>query len=407
LPGGPGQSGQSIAPLAAVLTGVRKNRDLVLIDPRGTGRSAPLECPALSPRDAIDALIDAMANDTAVHECLEQLQRSDNADLAQYTTASYVADIDAVRNALGYQAINLLGASYGTRVAQEYLRRYPQHVRSLVLDGVATPSMRIDLDVWPAREAALNDVLQACSADAPCHDALPDFEATLVKIRSALDGKGTVTLADPRTGASREIALSYDLVIGALQAFVYAPELSSLIPSILDRAASGDFAPLFATAMMFSEDLDRTMNFALHYAVICAEDAARVKPDEVASLGARLRAPSLAQRNLTACEGWPRPPLPEDFASSVVSDKPVLLLSGGLDPVTPPANAEIVARTLSNHRHVVAAGYGHIVSPHACAPRLIESFIDEAGFATLPQSCLDYFVASKRPPLFATILESR
>ena len=175
---------------------------------------------------------------------------------------------------------------------------------------------------------------------------------------------------------------------------------------LMDGSVS-TLAPLFATAMMFSEDLDRTMNFALHYAVICAEDAARVKPDEVASLGARLRAPSLAQRNLTACEGWPRPPLPEDFASSVVSDKPVLLLSGGLDPVTPPANAEIVARTLSNHRHVVAAGYGHIVSPHACAPRLIESFIDEAGFATLPQSCLDYFVASKRPPLFATILESR
>ncbi len=258
-----------------------------------------------------------------------------------------------------------------------------------------------------ADEAALNDVLQACTADAPCHSALPDVEAALAKIRTALDSTPRITLADPRTGASREIALSYDLVIGALQAFVYAPELSSLIPPILDRAAGGDFSPLLAAAMMFSEDLDRTMNFALHYAVTCAEDAARVKPDEVASLLAHLRAPSLAQRNLTACEGWPRPPLPEYFASPVVSDRPVLLLSGGLDPVTPPANAEIVARTLSNHRHVVASGYGHIVSPHACAPRLIEAFIDEAGFTALPQSCLDYFVASKRPALFATLLEPR
>jgi len=85
----------------------------------------------------------------------------------------------------------------------------------------------------------------------------------------------------------------------------------------------------------------------------------------------------------------------------------VLILSGGLDPVTPPANGEKVAQTLPNSRHVVAAGYGHIVSPHACTPRLIAKFIDEAGFATLPQSCLDYLATSKPPPLFASLLGPR
>jgi pimeloyl-ACP methyl ester carboxylesterase len=122
---------------------------------------------------------------------------------------------------------------------------------------------------------------------------------------------------------------------------------------------------------------------------------------------ARLRAPALARRDLAACDGWPRPPVPADFYAPVVSDKPVLLLSGGLDPVTPPAAGDEVARTLSHGRHIVAAGYGHIVSPHACAPRLIEKFIEEAGFATLPSSCAGYFAASARPPLYSSVLEAR
>ena len=103
----------------------------------------------------------------------------------------------------------------------------------------------------------------------------------------------------------------------------------------------------------------------------------------------------------------PRAALPPDFNAPLVSDNPVLILSGGLDPVTPPWNGKKVAATLPNSRQVIAAGYGHIVSPHACAPRLIEKFIDEGGFGTLPQSCLDYFATSARPPLFASLLQTQ
>jgi pimeloyl-ACP methyl ester carboxylesterase len=145
----------------------------------------------------------------------------------------------------------------------------------------------------------------------------------------------------------------------------------------------------------------------LHYAVTCAEDAPRVAAADAVKLFARLKSPALAQRNLAACEGWPRPALPPDFYTPIISGKPVLILSGGLDPATPPANGELIARSLPNSRHVIAAGYGHIVSPHACAPRLIEKFIDDAGFESLPQSCLDYFSASKRPAVFSSLLEAR
>ena len=318
-----------------------------------------------------------------------------------------MADIDAIRIALGYDRINLWGGSYGTRVAQEYLRRYPQHVRSVVLDGAAPPAMRVGFDPWLSREAALDQVIAACAANPPCRQAYPDLDVTLARIRADLAHAPTITVPDPRTGARREFKASFDTVIGALQGFVYAPELASLIPALLARAAAGDYAPLAAAAMLLNDDVAKTVNLALHFAVSCAEDAPRIDAAETSRMLARLRAPELARRDLAACDGWPRPPVPADFYAPVVSDKPVLILSGGLDPVTPPAAGEEVARTLPNSRHVVAAGYGHIVSPHACAPRLIQKFVEDAGFESLPSSCIDYFAASARPPLYSSLLEAR
>jgi pimeloyl-ACP methyl ester carboxylesterase len=407
LAGGPGQSAEALVPVAVALAGVRRTRDIVLIDPRGTGKSAPLKCAAFAPRDPFDELIDADLAATGAQRCLSELNASGNVDVSRYITPEIVADVDAVRAALGYERINLWGGSYGTRVAQEYVRRYPSRVRSMVLDGVAPPSMRTTLDVWPAREAALTDVLAACAEDADCKRAYPDLYATLGEIKTALGASRSVRVADPRTGALRQVPLGFDSVVAALHGLVYAPELASLVPPLLGRAQAGDFAPLLAAAMVFSGDLEQTMNLALHYAVTCAEDAPRVTASDSSRILATLRAPSLAARNLAACGGWPRPPLPADFYAPLTSAVPTLILSGGLDPVTPPANGELVSKSLSNSRHIIAAGYGHIVSPHACAPRLIEKFIDAAGFATLPQSCLDYLATSKRPPTFSSLLEPK
>jgi pimeloyl-ACP methyl ester carboxylesterase len=404
LAGGPGQSADALVPLAGALGGVRRERDIVLVDPRGAGKSAPLECAALAPRDPFDDLTDTDVAGAA-GRCLAELKTVGHADVAQYTTLALVADLDAVRDALGYEHINLWGGSYGTRVAQEYMRRYPQRVRSAILDGVAPPDLRISLDVWPAREKALAQVFAACAEDAACKRAYPDLNATLARIGERLAAAPEINVPDPRSGAPRNVKLSLDMVVGALQALVYVPEFASLIPPLLALAEAGDFAPLAAASLVVTEGVGRSMNMALHYAVTCAEDAPRIGAAEARQALATLRAPALAERNLAACDGWPRPALPPDFHAPLTSDTPVLILSGGLDPVTPPANGSRVAATLPNSRHVVATGYGHIVSPHACAPRLIEKFIDEAGFGTLPQSCLDYLAASARPPPFASVLQ--
>jgi pimeloyl-ACP methyl ester carboxylesterase len=406
LAGGPGQSAAALVPLAGMLGGVRRNRDIVLIDPRGAGKSAPLRCAALDPRDPFDQLGEVDVADAA-RRCLREIQTANAADVAQYNTSALVADVDSVRQALGYDSINLWGGSYGTRVAQEYLRRYPHRVRTMVLDGVAPPDLRVSLDVWPSRDAALAQLFAACAEQVSCRRAFPDLNATLVAIRAALGAGRRVAVNDPRTGTRHEIPLDFDRVIGALHALVYAPEFASLIPPLLASAQAGDFGPLAAASLLVTGDLERTVNQALYFAVTCAEDAPRITAEEADKAFSTLRAPSLAQRSLAACEGWPRPTLPPDFNSPLVSDKPVLILSGEFDPVTPPVNGKKVAATLSNSRHVVAAGYGHIVSPHACAPRLIEKFIEDGGFETLPQSCLDHFASSTRPPLFASLLQTQ
>lgn len=394
LAGGPGQAASTLAPFASRLAELRRTRDVVLIDQRGTGRSSPLVCEAFKPRDSDLFDPDPLPRAKA---CVEELTAK-GVDLSQYTTTAWIADLEAMREALGYQRWNLWGGSYGTRVAQEYLRRHPERVRSVVLDGVAPPSLRISFDVWRTRDDALDGVIAACRASAPCAKAHPEASATLEDIRRGLDGGRTIELRDPRTGITREMRVDFDTVIGALQPLIYAPEAASLIPQLLALARDGDFAPLVAASLVVVGDLPDDFSPALHYSVTCAEDVPRVTRDERINGVADERVRALARRTLAVCDQWPKGTFPADFTQPVSSAVPVLLLSGGLDPVTPPAYAADVARGFPRSRHVVAQGFGHIVSPHACAPRLIAAFVDEAGFSSLPQTCVDFLEHSKRPP---------
>ena len=243
LAGGPGQAASFLGPFAAALTGVRKDRDIVLVDQRGTGRSSPLVCAAFKPDRDLRTMLDFDPGPKAA-ACARELA-AQGIDAAQYTTAAWVADLDAVRAALGYARVNLWGGSYGTRVAQEYLRRHPDRVRSVVLDGVATPAMRTTLDVWPSREIALNAVFDACARSPSCAAAHPDPDARLDAIRDRLGPQGRdVALTDPRTGEALTLHLTFDQVLGALQPFTYAPELAALLPEVIGRAAADDFGPL-------------------------------------------------------------------------------------------------------------------------------------------------------------------
>jgi pimeloyl-ACP methyl ester carboxylesterase len=385
LAGGPGQAASYLGPFAARLTELRRTRDVVLVDQRGTGRSSPLTCAAFKTRDREMLETDPLPY---ARDCVQQLQ-AQGVDPAQYTTTAWIADLEAARQALGYARWNLWGGSYGTRVAQEYLRRHPDAIRTVTLDGVAPPAMIITLDVWRTREAALQAILAACAAAAPCRAAHPDAAQSLAAVEQALGPDGReVALTDPRTGIVSRERVTFDIVLGALQPLTYSPELAVLLPEMLALAAAGDFGPLFAASPVISGNLAEQMNGALHFSVTCAEDVPRITAEGATRALAGLPTQRLARQAIAVCDAWPRGTMPADFATPVGSDKPVLLLSGGMDPVTPPAYGAEVAKGFANSRHLVAPGYGHIVSAHPCAPKLIADFVDGAGFAKLAPACV-------------------
>jgi pimeloyl-ACP methyl ester carboxylesterase len=402
LAGGPGQAASTLAPFASRLNEVRRARDVVLIDQRGTGRSSPMNCDAFKPKD--DDALETHPVPRA-KACADEL-RVQGVDATQYTTPAWIADLEAMREALGYARWNLWGGSYGTRVAQEYMRRHPDRIRTVILDAVVPPSMISTLDVWRTRQATFDAVLRACGESPACRKSHPDPAAAMATIAKALGPAGRdIDSIDPRTGKVTRLHLTFDGVLGLLQPLIYAPETSSLLPEMLGLAAAGDFGPLFAATQSTNTNFAEKVNAALHFSVTCAEDVPRITPDQAARSLAGLPTRGIADNVIAVCNVWPHGSAPADFAQPVVSDTPVLLFSGAMDPVTPPAYGALVATTLSHSKHIVANGYGHIVSPNACGPRLIASFVEEAGFGTLSESCIEYFAQSRPPPLWPDRLE--
>jgi pimeloyl-ACP methyl ester carboxylesterase len=404
LAGGPGQAASTLAPFASRLNEIRRTRDVVLIDQRGTGRSTPLYCKAFEPRDD-----DALETDPVprAKACAEEL-RAQGVDAAQYTTTTWIADLEAMREALGYAQWNLWGGSYGTRVAQEYLRRHPDRIRTATLDAVVPPAMISTLDVWRTRQATYDAVLRACTQSPACSRRHPDPAGLLAAIATALEPDGReIDGVDPRTGKVSRLKLTFDGVLALLQPLLYAPESSSLLPEMLALAVAGDFGPLLAATQATNTNLAERLNAALHFSVTCAEDVPRITPDVRAAALAGLPTRGIADNVVKVCDVWPRGSMPADFAQPVVSDKPVLLFSGAMDPVTPPAYGALVAKTLATSKHIVATGYGHIVSPNVCGPRLVASFVEEAGFGKLSESCIAYFRQSRAPPLWPDRLEAK
>lgn len=404
LAGGPGQAASNLGFFAERLNEIRRTRDVVLIDQRGTGRSAPLTCKAFRPVEDDVFETDPLPRARA---CLDELKAA-GVDPAQYTTTTWIADLEAMRAALGYAKWNLWGGSYGTRVAQEYVRRHPDRVRSITLDGVAPPAMIIPLDIWVSRQRAFEEILTACKASSACDKAHPELGTALRDIEASLGPDGRdMEIVDPATGERRTVRVSFDLVLAALQPLAYAAESAVLLPEMLARASRGEIAPLLAAFPTPSPTQPQAMNAALLFSVICAEDAPRITPEAMQKALSPLPTRTLAERTLSVCAVWPRGSAPPDFATPLSSDVPALLLSGGMDPVTPEAYGNEVAKTLPRSRHIVAPGYGHIVSMHACGPRLLAAFVADADTATLPVACVSHFKSSMPPPLWSNLLVPR
>jgi pimeloyl-ACP methyl ester carboxylesterase len=386
LAGGPGQGAVSLAAqVMPLFTRLNDTRDVVLLDQRGTGNSNPLDCDEDEP-PPLQSLFEDALPEAVVAKCLARL----DADPRHYVTSTAVEDLDEVRGALGYAKVNLWGGSYGTRLGLEYLRRHPDRVRSVVLDGVAPATMKLPLSFIADGDAAFQRLLAACEAEARCSATYPNLRETIATMRAQLARRPLrVAIQDPRTGEREFISVNESIFLSGLFRPLYVAELASLLPHGISAAANGDFNPLLAQNLEFADDVSENLALGMHLSVICAEDIPRITPEDLAAVSGAFFGRALVDDFIRACKIWPRGKVPADFYDPVRSDLPVLLLSGGIDPATPPRHAEQVAAGLPNSRHFVAPQLGHGVSLHGCAPRLVESFIRAASAKDLDGKCLE------------------
>lgn len=385
IDGGPGLPATKNAEFYATFgSAYRAKRDIVLVDQRGTGASNPLNCPELSdPEQAYEPLFPA----GAVRECRERLEAS--ADLTKYGTSEAVADLDAVRAALGYDTMNLFGLSYGTTVALRYMAEYPARVRAAVLMGVVPASATPPKFHAPAGQRALELLVSQCQADQDCN-AQFDPEADIERIRTSLDD---IEGAPPR-----------EIFFEKLRSLMYTPPGARMVPLILDRAAQGDLGPFFEATRPRSPNL---YSDGMFLSVICAEAMA---PMDLAAAVAAARPTEFGdyrlRRQAEACSGWPAAPLPAGYFDAVRSSAPVLLISGEWDPVTPPALADLAAETLTHAKHIILSGSGHIFDGmsgvETCLDPLILRFFESADVDAIDTSC----IATMEPPGFVTSLEA-
>ncbi|WP_225864468.1 alpha/beta fold hydrolase [Ideonella benzenivorans] len=400
LAGGPGQSAIELAgPIAQMMARTLNRRDVILVDQRGTGRSAPLRCDDDAPDRSLAEAADPTAQVQALQRCRARLEKRPDGDLRQFTTVIAMQDLDAVRQALGVRRWNLVGASYGTRAALEYLRQFPGQVRRVVLDGVAPPDMVLPLSFARGAQAALDSLFDDCARDPACRAMYPDLRGQWRALLASLPRR--ITVAHPFTGRPETFTLTRDGVASLVLAPLYAPITASALPLAVQQATQGRFEALVglgAGALGGGRGLG--LATGMHFSVVCAEDvprmatAAAAPPTDFGDAQARLYR--------AVCQGWPRGTVPAAFYRVPPSTVPALLLSGAVDPATPPAQAERVARALGPQAlSVVVPHTGHGVMALGCLRDVVFRFLDEAEDArALAQARRDSACAAAlpRPP---------
>jgi pimeloyl-ACP methyl ester carboxylesterase len=395
LAGGPGQSAVSAASAFVTLfSEIRGSRDLVLVDQRGTGGSGLLLCPLTGgespgePSDDPHAVLGDQFPPAAIEACLERLE-AEGIDPRHYTTPDAVDDLDAVREALGYDRVTLFGLSYGSRAALVYLRRHPERVASVILSGAVPTGMALPTHHAPDAQRALDLLFEACEADAACAEAYPDLEEELWAVRRRLDERpAEVEIDDPATGEALTIRLDRHLFDEEIRWRLYDQE-AILIPRLVAQSHDGDYRQLTELVLRLRRALagSQVLSVGAYLSVVCSEDDPLIDPDEARRLaeGTFLGTYRVDQQR-RACALWPRGELPEGYAEPVRSDAPVLVLSGHRDPVSPPHWGEKVAAHLPNGRHVVLAGGFH-VDAGTCTQELVTRFLETGSAADLDTSC--------------------
>lgn len=395
LAGGPGQAASDFYDSVGAAFGrIRRNRDIVLIDQRGTGRSNPLDCQLPDETDFVD--VDPRQLQDQARACLQAMQ----GDPRFYTTSVAVRDLEEIRAALGYPRLNLYSVSYGTRVAQHYVRRYPSRVRTLVLDGAVPADLAVGPDAALQAQKALDTLFDRCAADAACNEAFPGARLQFDTLRERLRRERIQTqLPDPVDAHRVAARFGVGELSAAVRLLTYTDETASLLPLLIHEAHTLQQPQgLMAQYLMIKSNADAQIAYGMHFAVVCSEDAPRWGHENIgaAALSATYMGNDFMAGMKAICDVWPRGPVDPDFNAPFAGAAPALILSGSNDPVTPQSYGARVLRSFRNGKHLVLAGQGHGQLANGCMPRVIADFIDRGSAAGLDIEC----VASITPAPF-------
>ena len=381
IPGGPGEAAtESYLGLSGAFELLNQKRDIVLVDQRGTGGSNPLDC-----KFSEDERDNSEQIDLDLFQCLEEL----DADPRLYTTAIAMDDLDQVRQALGYDLINLYGASYGTRAAQAYLRQHPEHVRTVILDGVVPLGWVLGASAAADAQYALDGLFSRCDADPECKRAFPDLVNEFTALLSHLEqAPSDLVLEDPINGERISFTMTRERFANTIHLLSYTPETASLIPLLVHVTfLEGNFNRLASIAMSYEGMLGDSLSSGMRFSIICAEDAPYF--DRSAN-GSGYLDDYIMTSFEKICAVWPRGEIPSDFRQPVRSDVPVLLISGEYDPVTLPSNGDMAMRNLPNSLHLIAPGMGHINFYRGCIPKIATDFIESGALQNLDSTCVNF-----------------
>jgi len=384
LAGGPGQAAAELASgLRHVFNEVRKTRDLILVDQRGTGQSHPLQC-----EDAIEQDIYSITPEEFSEQDIRDCLASFSGDLSQYNSENAIRDFDAVRVALGHEQLNIYGGSYGTRAGLVYMRMFPDSLRSVVLDSVGPIEVPIGL-FGQSSARSFNLLLENCQKELSCQKAYPELEKEFKILLTRLKQEpAQVSIAHPRLGTQTKFVISEAKLLGTLRMQLYSVATRSLVPLVIHQAYLGNYMPL--AGLVAQSEGGQGIYLGLLFNITCNEDFPRIsETDFELDADNNFGGGDSHFGFKMVCPIWPQYRPSEEFYQTVTADIPTLILSGNLDPVTPPSNGEYSAKSLQNNHHIVVENASHTVAMSTCASDIINEFLSSLKPSELDESCLE------------------
>ena len=391
LAGGPGQSNVQMARVY-VESWIRQERDIVLVNVRGTGGDNDLQCVLHGGDENIQGYLEQPFDVEEFQKCKEKLEKE--FDLTKYATPMAMDDLNDVRKALGYEKINLMGTSGGTRSSLVYMRRHPETVRSAILIGVAPLALRNPLyHPWGAQHA-LDLLFEECSEDSACGKAFPNLEEEFWTVLERFDdGPVKVKIAHPVSEEIIEVSLSCDAFTEAIRSMMYSMRLSREVPLYIHQAFLGNFRPITEMAVGMERGSQAGLSLGLLLCVVCSGDVVRIRAEDVLrETKGSYRGDVRVRSQMAVCDIWPKAELPKNYGDPVSVDVPVLLFSGTMDPATPPRWGEEAARHLPNSVHVVVPGAHGVYG--RCTDSIMREFLSRGSAKGIDTSCVQSMTLS-------------